>query len=93
MNIKLGHVYTDRIHGLFGVAVSHTRYLTGCDRVLLESAAKGELKEYWFDATMLVEVSATDDNYRAPVIPPHAQPATVAEKPGGPRKAPPSRNP
>jgi hypothetical protein len=99
MDMKLGHVYTDKIHGLVGVAVAQVRYLTGCDRVHLEVNKEGEIKDYWFDVTMVTEVAEHDVGYRDPVIPIDLQPKVemspepVAVKPGGPRTPPPSRNP
>lgn len=51
--IELGKKYRDTIHGFEGIATCVSRYLTGCDRVMLESNKDGDLKEYWFDITRL----------------------------------------
>ena len=74
--VDLGKRYRDKINGFEGVATAHARYLTGCDRVLLEAVQNGDLKEYWFDVTRLADVEIPDDELR----------------PGGPQSAPPSRS-
>ncbi len=51
--IILGKKYKDKIHGWEGVAVSHIKYLTGCDRVGLQKMVKDELKDQYFDITQL----------------------------------------
>lgn len=52
--IKLGHHYKDKVHGVQGIATCHSRYLTGCDRVCLEAVTRdGEIKEYWLDVNRL----------------------------------------
>ena len=54
--VKLGKRYKDKIQGFEGVCTSIHTYLTGCTRVSLESMVQGDLKEYCFDVTRLVEV-------------------------------------
>ena len=77
MSVKLGKTYEDKLHGIVGVATARTEYLTGCSRVCLEFKKDGEIKEYWFDETQLKGVKISP----------------AAEKPGGPKPVPPSRDP
>lgn len=74
--IELGKIYKEKIHGIQGVATSHTRYLTGCDRVCLEWLKDGEVKYHYADISILEGVEIADAD----------------KKPGGPAKAPPSRD-
>lgn len=53
VDIELGRQYRDRIHGIEGIAVSHIRYITGCDQVNLERVVNGEVKNQWVDVTRL----------------------------------------
>ena len=59
MEIVLGAIYVDTLHAIEGVAVSHTRYVTGCDRVMLERKHDGEVKEHWVDVERIVSVDDT----------------------------------
>ena len=74
--VKLGEKYTDSIHGLEGVAVSITHYLTGCAQVQLETMKDGEIRTTWFDITRLKDVYVPDEE----------------KKPGGPQAHAPSRH-
>ena len=74
--IELGKKYIDDIHGIEGIAVSHTRYFTGCDQIQLEVFKGGKLESYWFDITRLKGVKV----------------AKVDKKPGGPQAHAPMRH-
>lgn len=75
--IKLGQKYKDTIHGIVGVATARIDYLTGCSQVKLEFVVNGEIKEAWFDITLIEGVKLP----------------AKARKLGGPTDAPPSRTP
>lgn len=56
---ELGALLRDRISGFEGVAISHTRYLSNCDRYGLQPkvGTDGKLPEsQWFDETTLEQV-------------------------------------
>lgn len=74
--IVLGNKYKDTLHGIVGVAVCHSKYLTGCDQVQLEVFKKDEIIGYWFDITRLVGVKVDKAD----------------KKPGGPQAHAPARN-
>jgi hypothetical protein len=74
--IVLGRKYRDTLHGIEGIATAHYRFLTGCDRILLEWVKDGEVKNYTVDAPTLIDVET-----EKPV-------ATDRKRKGGPRAAP-----
>lgn len=74
--IKLGSKYRDDIHGIEGVAVCHSKYLTGCDQIQLEYLKDGEIHSCWFDITRLVGVRVS----------------RADKKPGGPQAHAPARH-
>lgn len=73
--IELGKKYRDSVHGIEGVAVCHTRHLTGCDRVCIEVLKDCDLKEFWFDISRLEGIDIREGDRKA----------------GGPQSTPPSR--
>lgn len=57
--IYFGATYRCLITGFQGVAIAHTKYITGCDNVALQPRVndKGEMQQpKWFDATRLARV-------------------------------------
>jgi hypothetical protein len=56
MAVKLGERYKDSVTGYVGVATARVEYLSDFSRVLLESIIGNTPKEYWFEATRLMEV-------------------------------------
>ena len=64
------------MHGIEGIAVSHTKYLTGCDQIQLEYMSGGELRSIWFDITRLKGVKVVKAD----------------KKPGGPQAHAPMRH-
>lgn len=84
-NIVLGATYKDSISKIKGVCTSHTRYLTGCDRVMLEYMKDGDPKELWIDANRVTLCEKT-----AIVELPKAAPV---KDPGGPAPKPSIRRP
>lgn len=80
--ITLGCKCRNTLHGIEGIAMARTEYLTGCTRVCLEFVKEGELKEYWFDEPTL-EVVDEKPKAKAPEKP---------EDNGGPGKVAPSRD-
>jgi len=83
IKIRLGSVYRDKMHGIQGIATARTEYLTGCDRVALETVKDGEIKTHYFDVSMVEFVKDIDAIA-------HATPADG--DPGGPAAVPPSRD-
>ena len=81
VEVKLGSVYRDKIHGIKGVAVYKTLCLSGCNRVCLEYVKEGEIKEYWFDEPQLELVKKTK-----------LKPPEDEKDKGGPGGTPPSRS-
>ena len=80
--VKLGSKYRDKIHGIEGIAMARTEYLTGCNRVALEFVKDGEIKPWWFDEPQLELVEE-----KKPEVP-------VTDKTrGGPGPVAPSRDP
>ena len=63
---KLGKVYTEKVHGIKGVATSIASYLTGCARVCLQYVEDGEVYEPSFDINMLEEVKVKRDSKGGP---------------------------
>lgn len=62
MKVKLGNVYRDKHTGFEGIAVARAEWLTGCDRIGLQSK---ELKDgvpievQWFDDNQLEGIKST----------------------------------
>jgi len=75
--LELGIKYKDHITGFVGTAIAITRYLSGCDRVLLQGRCAEDIKEYWFDIVRLDDVVLSEEQ----------------RKSGGPGKVSPSRDP
>lgn len=83
--IVLGAIYRDKVTGFEGTAVAETRYITGCNRVMLEPKAKedGSLAgEGWFDLNRLERNESA-----MTVLVLETEPADA----GGPRMDPPAR--
>jgi hypothetical protein len=51
--VTLGQKYRDTMHGIEGIAVSRTEYLTACTRVCLETRDGNDIKDNYFDENML----------------------------------------
>lgn len=79
--INLGEKYTYKLHDITGVATIHSRFISGCDRVMLEHKDGGDIKEFWVDVNMLEDANGN------PVVKQTESKAPV----GGPQKAPPQR--
>lgn len=67
-NVRLGDKVRDVISGFEGIATTHARHLTGCDRVAVHGVSTGggsveaALPSFWFDVQQLevVEQNAID---------------------------------
>jgi len=57
VTVQLGEKYRDVQTGIEGIAVSRTQYQHGCERIVLEWVATGDIKSDAFDAPRLVRVS------------------------------------
>lgn len=60
--IELGYTYTDTLTGFTGIATGHVRYITGCNQVLVQPRASGDLTKLpepeWIDEQRLVLADA-----------------------------------
>lgn len=80
--VKLGSKYRHKLHGLEGIAIARTEYLSGCARVTIEYVKDGDLKEFWFDEPNLELVEELPEN----------EPPKEESDRGGPRGMPPPRS-
>lgn len=62
-DVVFGATYRHKIHpSIEGIAVAQSTFMTGCDRVCIQSVDKdGDIKDAWFDLTVLdVQIDAVD---------------------------------
>lgn len=83
LEIVLGDKYRHILHKeIVGIATGHTKYITGCDQVGLESVVSGKIEEIWVDVSLLEHIKPKK---RRKVV-------TKPKKDiGGPRSHPPSK--
>lgn len=85
VKVKLGDKVRDKVTGFEGIAVARTKWLTGCDRITIESTALKDGKPIGletFDEDRVEQVN--EGEYKGLSKP-------KSKKPGGPRPDPVTR--
>ena len=58
MKVKLGKKYTDKVHGITGIATARSEYLNGCNRACIERLVNDKVESEWYDEVQLVETKS-----------------------------------
>ena len=73
---RLGDLVKDAITGFTGVISSHTRHLTGCDRVTIDGQVQGEEQKFTTHYCDVLSVEVIEVNYvKATPLPVDVAPA------------------